>query len=75
MSKTPKNPIKKWRDRKRHFSIENIQVVKKHKKKCSTFNYQRNANQKYNELSHYTSQKGHHQKNLQKVNAGECVEK
>ena len=47
----------------------------KHKKKCSTFNHQRNANQKYNEVSHDASQKGRHQKNLQKINAGECVEK
>ena len=38
-------------------------------------NYQRNANQNYNELSPHTGQKGHHQKNLQTINAGEGVEK
>ena len=38
-------------------------------------NYQRNANQKYNEVSFYTGQNGHHQKNLQTINAGEDVEK
>ena len=62
MSKIPKSPIKKWRDLKRHFSKENIEIVKKHKRKRSIFNYQRNAKQKYKEVSHYTSQKGHHQK-------------
>ena len=36
--------------------------------------YQRNADQNYNELPH-TSQNGHHQKNLQIINAGEGVEK
>ena len=37
--------------------------------------YQRNANQNYNEVSAHTSQNGHHQKNLQTINAGEDVEK
>ena len=41
--------------------------------------YQRNANQNYNELPPYTNQNGHHQKikikKLQTVNAGEDVEK
>ena len=36
--------------------------------------YQRNANQNYNELSPWTDQNDHHQKNLQTVNAGEDVE-
>ena len=38
-------------------------------------NHQRNANQNYNEVSPHTSQNGHHQKNLQTINAGEGVEK
>ena len=37
-------------------------------------NYQRNANQNYNEVSPHTDQNGHHQ-NLQTMNAGEGVEK
>ena len=35
--------------------------------------YQRNANQNYNEIPPHTSQNGHHQKNLQTINAGEDV--
>ena len=38
-------------------------------------NYERNANQNYNEVSPHTGQKGHHQKNLQTINAGEGVKK
>ena len=38
-------------------------------------NYQRNANQNYNKVLPHTSQNGHHQKNLQTINAGENVEK
>ena len=37
--------------------------------------YQRNINQSYNEVSPHTSQNGHHEKYLQKLNAGEGVEK
>ena len=37
--------------------------------------YMRNANQSYNEVPIYTYQNGHHQKNLQTINAGEGVEK
>ena len=36
--------------------------------------YQRNANQKYNEITRHTSQNGHHQKHLLTVNAGAGVE-
>ena len=32
-------------------------------------NYQRNANQNYNEVLPHTSQNGHHEKNLQTINA------
>ena len=37
--------------------------------------YQRNANQNYDEISPLTGQNGHHQKNLQTINAGEDVDK
>ena len=38
-------------------------------------NHERNANQNYNVVQPHTSQNGHHQKNLQTINAGEGVEK
>ena len=37
--------------------------------------YQRNANQNYNDVSPHTGENGHHQKNLQTINAEEGVEK
>ena len=37
-------------------------------------NYKKNANQNYNEISSHTGQNGHHQKNLETINAGEGVE-
>ena len=37
--------------------------------------YQRNVRQNYNEISPYTGQNGHHQKDLQTINARENVEK
>ena len=38
-------------------------------------NYYGNANQNYSEVSPHTSQNGHHQKNVQTINAGKGVEK
>ena len=38
-------------------------------------NYQRNANQSYNEISPHTGQNGYHYKNLQTVNDREGEEK
>ena len=40
----------------------------------NTANYQRNANQNYNEISLHTIQNGHHQK-LQTINAREDMER
>ena len=46
-----------------------------HETMLNITNYYRNANQNYNEVSPHTGQNGHHQKNLQTINAEEGVEK
>ena len=46
-----------------------------HEKMLNITNYQRDSNQNYSEVSLHTGQNGHHQKNLQTINAGEGVEK
>ena len=43
--------------------------------KNAQHHYQTNTNQKYKEVSPHSGQKGHHQKNLQTINADEGVEK
>ena len=48
---------------------------KAHETMLNITNYQRNANQKYNEVSPHTSQNRDHKKNLQTVSAVDGVEK
>ena len=45
-----------------------------HVKMLTINKYERNTNQNYQILLH-ASQNSHHQKNLQTIHAGECVEK
>ena len=61
-------------DLNRHFSKEDIPMIKKHMERCSKPSLIRDANPNYNEVSPQSSQKGLPQKNLQ-TNAGEGVEK
>ena len=46
-----------------------------HEKMLNISNYQRNANQQYDELSPHTGQNGHNQKNLEIIYAGKGVVK
>ena len=56
------NPIKKWAEEQTFFQRRNADGQKTYEKMLNITNHQGNANQRHNEISPHTCQKGYHQK-------------
>ena len=59
----------------KHTFLQRKHTNGQHGKSLNIANYQRNPNENYNEISPHTNHNGHHQKNLQLINAREGAEK
>ena len=57
-----KKTIKKWAEILSRHCSKNIQMDKRHRKRCTTLLTMRNANKNYNEMPPHTGQNGHYKK-------------